>query len=335
MSEFRDPFAPSIDPDIPTPTRADLLKYVNTKHRDGLAAGSLPSELAETLWAGARAQWDERQRAAAKQRGEQSVKGTRVPGQTADERTSPQEERDRELLAFMSDQVRAAYDAADFEQKQIIWAANERAFEEAEIRKQHRRLLEEQRMADALDMLQRFKEDPDKADQRPPENWTMPELLKWHEYMSQAKPTVPHPKGSYPPTLAESQNIPLSIEENLRPSQEVSLQLGDDLHAMADAVTSPPASPNDKPWHKRGDLVVAVVLALGAAVLAIAGYLLPPKAVSSVIFWLVCMFVLLAAAEFLVARYREWSWFKTVGGIVLMAILVLVFAWFAWPVPPS
>ncbi len=47
------------------------------------------------------------------------------------------------------------------------------------------------------------------------------------------------------------------------------------------------------------------------------------------------MFVLLAAAEFLVARYREWSWFKTVGGIVLMAILVLVFAWFAWPVPPS
>lgn len=107
--------------------------------------------------------------------------GTRVIGQTADEKTTPQQERDRKLRAFMSDPVRAAYDAADFEQREIIWAANERAFEEAEIRKEQKRLRDQQRMEKIFDALQRVKEDPDKAHLLPPDGASMPELEKWYE----------------------------------------------------------------------------------------------------------------------------------------------------------
>jgi hypothetical protein len=115
--------------------------------------------------------------------------GTRVIGQTADEKTTPQEERARKLRAFMLPPVRKAYDAADFEQKQIIWAANERAFEEAEIRKEQKRQRDQQRMAEALDAFQRAKEDPDQSDRLPPDDASMPEILKWHE--DRAKPVPP------------------------------------------------------------------------------------------------------------------------------------------------
>jgi hypothetical protein len=54
-----DPFAPSTDPDIPTPTRSDLLRLVHGENQDQLEAGSLSAKVAETLWADARRQWDE------------------------------------------------------------------------------------------------------------------------------------------------------------------------------------------------------------------------------------------------------------------------------------
>jgi hypothetical protein len=59
VSESSDPFAPSADPDIPTPTREDLLRLVHGENSDQLAAGSLPTKVADTLWADARRQWDE------------------------------------------------------------------------------------------------------------------------------------------------------------------------------------------------------------------------------------------------------------------------------------
>lgn len=126
-------------------------------------------------------------------------------------------------------------------------------------------------------------------------------------------------------------NLPLSVDENLRAPQDISLQLKDDLHSMGDAVTSP--APNDKPWHKRGDLVVGVVLALGAAVLAIAVILLPPTSARVVMFWLTILFFLLVAAVVLIARYREWTWPRTIVGMFLMLLVVVIFGWFAWPEP--
>ena len=54
-----DPFAASSDPDIPTPSRNDLLNLVHGSVRDQLAAGTLDAKHAENEWAGARRQWDE------------------------------------------------------------------------------------------------------------------------------------------------------------------------------------------------------------------------------------------------------------------------------------
>jgi hypothetical protein len=55
-----DPFAPSSDPDIPTPSRSDLLPHVHGSVRDQLAAGMLDAKHAENEWSGARGIWDER-----------------------------------------------------------------------------------------------------------------------------------------------------------------------------------------------------------------------------------------------------------------------------------
>ena len=205
-----DPFAASIDPDIPTPTRDDLLRLVHAENRDQLAAGTLPAKVAETLWADARRQWDEGHKAEATRKANEAGPNITdkptgdekaVPGARASPRaTGIQQRTNTQLLAFMSPQVRAAYDAADGEQKQIIWEANERAFEKAEKRKEQRRVREQQRMADALDMYQRVKEDPDKTDLLPPENASMPELLKWHEEMSKPAPHIPS-YGSLLPTI--------------------------------------------------------------------------------------------------------------------------------------
>ncbi len=54
-----DPFAPSSDPDIPTPSRDDLLPLVHGSVRAHLAAGILDAPHAQAEWEGARKQWDE------------------------------------------------------------------------------------------------------------------------------------------------------------------------------------------------------------------------------------------------------------------------------------
>ncbi len=54
-----DPFGPSTDPDIPTPTEADLLPHLHGSVRHQLASGILDAKQAENEWAGARRKWDE------------------------------------------------------------------------------------------------------------------------------------------------------------------------------------------------------------------------------------------------------------------------------------
>jgi hypothetical protein len=120
--------------------------------------------------------------------------GIRVPEQQRS--LTAQEERDRKLRAFMSDQVRAAYDAADFEQSQIIWAANERAFEEAEVRKEQKRLRDQERMEKIFDMLQRLKEDPTKAHLLPPANASIQDLDEWYDEMSRPVRNIPFAEPS-------------------------------------------------------------------------------------------------------------------------------------------
>lgn len=207
-----DPFAPSTDPDIPTPTRDDLLRQLHDgTERSLLAAGKLDSVRSEALWRAARRQWDERHKRSAERKRKEGTTRDAAHTPDKDEKAVPgaragpkpagvQQQIKSQLLAFMSPQVRAAYNAADREQKQIIWEANARAFEKAEKRKEQRRVREQQRMADALDMYQRVKEDPDKTDLLPPENASMPELLKWHEEMSKPAPHIPF-YGSLMPTI--------------------------------------------------------------------------------------------------------------------------------------
>jgi hypothetical protein len=107
-------------------------------------------------------------------------RGIRVPGSVPS--LTPQEERDARLLAFMPEQVRAAYDAADFEHRQIIWEANKRTFEEAEIRKAQKLLREQERMEEIFDALQRLREDPEKAHLLPSKpNPSSQELEQWYK----------------------------------------------------------------------------------------------------------------------------------------------------------
>jgi hypothetical protein len=80
-----DPFALSSDPDIPTPTRGDLLNLVHGEYRDALHAGSLPSKVADTVWADARRQWDEgHKRDAARRREEREESAEGFPGVFSD-----------------------------------------------------------------------------------------------------------------------------------------------------------------------------------------------------------------------------------------------------------
>lgn len=239
MSESRDPFAPSSDPDIPTPARADLLKFVNTKHRDGLAAGSLPSEVAETLWVGARAQWDERHKAAAKRRGEQSGKGTRVPGQISyssseyDRKQREQEKIEAEVVETMLPTHRAKYNNPDTpeDQRNVIFQTYKDKLEERKYREAAEFRRRVARIAEAQDLLRTIKDDPQKAHIPRPADDSEEELLKWHEDMQRPADHVPFP--------VEVQNIPLSINDNLRKLQEIPLQLQDDVQKMGDAVGSP------------------------------------------------------------------------------------------------
>jgi hypothetical protein len=60
-----DPFAPSADPDIPTPKREDLLPHVHGSVRAMLAANKLDAAQTANEWSGARRIWDERHKEAA------------------------------------------------------------------------------------------------------------------------------------------------------------------------------------------------------------------------------------------------------------------------------
>ncbi|HUS09143.1 MAG TPA: hypothetical protein VMZ30_01665 [Pyrinomonadaceae bacterium] len=122
--------------------------------------------------------------------------GISVPGQTRG-RTA-QEEYVDELRRFMPEQIRAEYENADSERREMLWDANERAFNEAERRKQQRLLAEEELTAHALDMLQRIKEDPSKAHLLPPADASLADLHKWYEEMSkpQDRPDYGNPPES-------------------------------------------------------------------------------------------------------------------------------------------
>ena len=89
-----------------------------------------------------------------------------------------------ELLKFMPQAIREAYDKARPEQKLALWEANRQAFENAERRKAQRLLREQKRTGELLEMLQRVREDPSKAHLQPPADASMEELNQWYEKMS-------------------------------------------------------------------------------------------------------------------------------------------------------
>jgi hypothetical protein len=91
-----------------------------------------------------------------------------------------------------------------------------------------------------------------------------------------------------------------------------------------------PFSP-DPPWHKRPDLVLAVILFCLGGVLAIGLVLLPRESPGAIIFWLAIMLFLLAACELLLAHFLNLSKPKALVGLIAPAILVFSFGWYIWP----
>lgn len=86
-----DPFAPSSDPDIPTPTREDLLPHVHASVRDQLAAGTLDARHAANEWGGARRTWDEEHKKEAdRRRAEEEAKPSEPPPPAEPELPNPE-----------------------------------------------------------------------------------------------------------------------------------------------------------------------------------------------------------------------------------------------------
>lgn len=89
-----DPFAPSTDPDIPTPSRTDLLPHVHGSVSDQLAAGSLDAKHAENEWMGARRLWDEGHKRDADRRRAEEAKQPELPPTSSDASSSTRPELD-------------------------------------------------------------------------------------------------------------------------------------------------------------------------------------------------------------------------------------------------
>jgi hypothetical protein len=65
------PKIPPEEPEIPTPTDADLLPLIHGQYRDGYAAGTLRADLAKTLRTDAERRWYEGRRVDAARRAEE------------------------------------------------------------------------------------------------------------------------------------------------------------------------------------------------------------------------------------------------------------------------
>jgi heme/copper-type cytochrome/quinol oxidase subunit 4 len=95
-----------------------------------------------------------------------------------------------------------------------------------------------------------------------------------------------------------------------------------------------PAS-NNNPWHKRGDIILAIILTCLAGAMAIAIVLLPPTSTVTVTLWLSVMFILLGVAVFLIGHFFDWPRLKTIAALAVPLVTVLIFGWVAWPQPTS
>jgi hypothetical protein len=87
-------------------------------------------------------------------------------------------------------------------------------------------------------------------------------------------------------------------------------------------------------WHKRPDLVLAIILFCFGGVLAIGLVLLPPTSSGAIIFWLAIMFSLLAACELFLAHFFDLSKPKAFAGLLVPAALVALFGCYIWPPNP-
>lgn len=141
-----DPFAPSSDPDIPTPSREDLLPHVHGSVRGQLAAGTLNAKHAENEWVGARRLWDEGHKRDAERRREQQQAQAvyDIPDHPeiqpepkdlaeADERPPT----DEELLRFMSAKTKQTWGRSDLtpQDRARIWQGNKKLWRAAQTQK--------------------------------------------------------------------------------------------------------------------------------------------------------------------------------------------------------
>jgi hypothetical protein len=165
-------------------------------------------------------------------RGDPKPAGVRLPEQHRTQ--TQQEKRDAELRGFMPPPVRAVYDAADVDHREIIWEANKQAFEAAKRRKEQRLRNEQQLMEKIFDKIQRLKEDPAKAHLLPSAN---ADLHEWYEEVS--KPSH-RPDYGNPPDAQPQQRDPdpwLPLDETLQKPKNVSLEVADDAGAAMDVST--------------------------------------------------------------------------------------------------
>jgi hypothetical protein len=133
-----------------------------------------------------------------------------LPGRTA------QEEYIDELRRFMPKPLLQEYENTGPERRDMLWDANERAFKEAERRRQEALKREGELTTKILDTLYRLSEDPSKAHLLPPDDASMDELREWYKEISrpQGRPDY----GNPPDSKADEEDSP--EPQPLQPKQE-------------------------------------------------------------------------------------------------------------------
>ena len=305
-----DPFAPSTDPDIPTPTRADLLRLLyDGTERSLLAADKLEPGRSETLWRAARRQWDERHKRAAARRAKEEGKATiGLPLVGGEPEEVP---RDDAGFTGTFDDVKPLDDTTTGTRVpgQVAARDNEPLHSIPFANPSERQLRHERMQRDTY-----IHGHPDPKDVAAEEA----EELRYRYELAQER---------------ERQRKELE-SEFAQPKRDdtIPFRAGAIPSDSEPKFTGVGNSPQPE-WHKRGDLVLAAVLACVGLVVAIALVILPPTSPRAIIFWLLMMFALLGISELLVARFFDFSRRKTITFLLVPAVLVIAFGWYAWPTP--
>lgn len=310
--------SPKSPPEIPEPTRDDLLRLAHAEYRDQLASGQLRSKVAEPLWDALRKQWFEGHEAARTVDGrfkdiqpdelkdlELQTDADRAVESLEKNRVQSPEEHSAIISEERTQEDRGKWERLGDPEREREWREEQRLRRrekllerEEALRRNERRPLPRDHIADLLDQsAERRREEREER------------LLR----------------------ALEQQNMPYSIANELLKQPSINPESG-----SGSAPPSSQDSPSDRqsPWHKDRDLVFAAVCVCVGIVAGIILWLAPSKNPLVVGLALVVMFLLLAFSAGLVGHYFDRLRFAIMLGIPVSALLTFGFGTYVWPSPP-